>query len=121
MHYTSALETLESLLNPLSMFPHTKVGTLANLNPFVKVNCPRNWSWSSTRRLFHSLSIIKNALYFDYTSSLETLEGFSSALGRHYKHQVWAWAILYPLAKVRESQELLMVVNKVPSSLLVDS
>ena len=57
----------------------------------------------------------------EYTSTLQTLEGFSSALARHYKHQVGGWAILYPLAKVRESQELLMVVNKAPSSLLVDS
>ena len=57
----------------------------------------------------------------EYRSTLETLEGFSSALARHCKHQVGAWAILYPLAKVRESQELLKVVNKAPSSLLVDS
>ena len=57
----------------------------------------------------------------EFTSTLETLEGFSSALAKHYKHQVGAWSILYPLPKVRESQELLMVVNKAPSSLLVDS
>ena len=57
----------------------------------------------------------------EYTSTLETLEGFSSALAWHYKHEVGAWAILYPLAKVRESLELLMVVNKAPSSLLIDS
>ena len=57
----------------------------------------------------------------EYTSTLETLEGFSSALARHCKHQVGDWAIIHSLAKVRESQELLMVVNKVPSSLLVDS
>ena len=57
----------------------------------------------------------------EYTSTLETLEGFLSALARHYKHQVGVWVILYPLAKVRESQELLIVVNKAPSSLLVDS
>ena len=57
----------------------------------------------------------------EYTSTLETLEGFSSALARHSKHQIGAWAILYPLAKVRESQELLMVVNKAPSSLYFDS
>ena len=57
----------------------------------------------------------------EYTSTLETLEGFSSALARHWKHQVGAWAILYPLTKVRESQELLMVVNKAPTSLLFDS
>ena len=57
----------------------------------------------------------------DYTSTLETLEGFSNALARHYTHQVGAWAIFYPSAKVRESHELLMVVNKALSSLLVDS
>ena len=57
----------------------------------------------------------------EYTSTLETLEGFSNAFARHYKHQVEAWAILYLLAKVRESQELLMVVKKAPSSLLIYS
>ena len=57
----------------------------------------------------------------EYTSTLETLEGFSSSLARHCTHQDGAWAIVYPIAKVRESQELLMVVNKAPSSLLVDS
>ena len=56
----------------------------------------------------------------EYTSTLETLEGFLSALARYYTHQVGAWAILYPLAKVSESHELLMVVNKALSSLLVD-
>ena len=57
----------------------------------------------------------------EYTSTLDTLEGFWRALARHYKHEVGGWAILFPLAKVRESQELLMVVNKAPSSLLGDS
>ena len=57
----------------------------------------------------------------DYTSTLETLDGFSNALARHCTHQVWAWATLYPVVKVRESQELLMVANKAPASLLVDS
>ena len=57
----------------------------------------------------------------EYTSTLEILEGFSSALARHCTHQYGAWAILYPIAKVRESQEFLMVVNKAPSSLLFDS
>ena len=57
----------------------------------------------------------------EYTSTLETLEDCLSALARHYKHQVGVWVILYSLAKVRESQELLMVVNKAPSALLVDS
>ena len=37
----------------------------------------------------------------DYTSTLETLEGFSNALARHCAHQVGDWAILYPLVKVR--------------------
>ena len=57
----------------------------------------------------------------DYTSTLETLELFSNALARHCTHQVSAWATLYPVVKVRESQELLMGVNKVPASLLVGS
>ena len=50
--------------------------------------------------------------------TLETLEGFSNALARHSALQVQACrVILYPLVKVRESQELLMVVNKAPGSL----
>ena len=52
----------------------------------------------------------------EYTSALETLEGFLNAL-----NQVEGWAILYPSVKIRVSQEFLMVVNKAPSSLLVDS
>ena len=32
-----------------------------------------------------------------------------------------AWAILFALGKVRESQKLLMVVNKAPGSLYFDS
>ena len=57
----------------------------------------------------------------EYTSALETLEGFSNALARYCTHQVWAWATFYPDVKVRESQELLILVNKAPASLLVDS
>ena len=57
----------------------------------------------------------------EYASTLETLEGFSSALARRCTHQDGEWAIFYPIAKVRESQELLIIVNKAPSSLLVDS
>ena len=56
-----------------------------------------------------------------YSSALEALEGFSNALSRHCTQQVVAWAILYALVKVGESQKLLMVVNKESSSLLVDS
>ena len=56
-----------------------------------------------------------------YTSTLETLKGVSNAIARHCAHYVGAWEILYPLFKVRQSQRLLMVVNKAPSSLLVDS
>ena len=56
----------------------------------------------------------------DYRSSLETLEDLSNALARHYAHQVGAWAILYPLVKVRGSQELLIAVNKAPCSLSVN-
>ena len=36
----------------------------------------------------------------DYTSSLETLEGFWMALSWCFEHQVNAWAILYPLVKL---------------------
>ena len=57
----------------------------------------------------------------DYTSTLETLKGLSNAIARNYAHHVGGWEILYPLFKVRLSQRLLMVVNKAPSSLLVDS
>ena len=53
----------------------------------------------------------------DYTSTLETLEGLSNALARHSAHNVGAWEIIYTLVKVNESQKLLMVVNKAPSSL----
>ena len=57
----------------------------------------------------------------DYTSTLGTLEGLSKALARHSAHYVGAWEILYALVKVRESQKLLMVVNKAPGSLYFDS
>ena len=57
----------------------------------------------------------------DYTSTLETLEGLSNALARHPAHHVGAWEILYAFVKVRESQKLLMVVNKAPGSLYFDS
>ena len=50
----------------------------------------------------------------DYTSTLETLEGLSNALARHFAHHVRAWEILYAFVKVTESQKLLMVVNKAP-------
>ena len=56
----------------------------------------------------------------DYMSTLEILEGLSNAIARHCAHHVGALEILYPLFKVRQSQRLLMVVNKAPSSLLVD-
>ena len=57
----------------------------------------------------------------EYTSALETLKGFSNALARHCTHQAVAYAILYALVMVRESQKLLMVVNKAPCSLFFDS
>ena len=57
----------------------------------------------------------------DYTSILETLKGLSNALARHFAHHVGAWEILHALVKVKESQKLLMVVNKVPGSLYYDS
>ena len=57
----------------------------------------------------------------DYTSTLESLEDLSNALARHFADRVGAWEILHALLKVRESQKLLMVVNKVPGSLYYDS
>ena len=57
----------------------------------------------------------------EYTSTLETLEGLSNALARHSANHVRAWEILYALAKVRESSQLLMVVNNAPGSLYFDS
>ena len=36
----------------------------------------------------------------EYTSNLETLEGFSKALAWRSANGIWAWAILYPLVKV---------------------
>ena len=48
----------------------------------------------------------------NYTSTLGTLEGLSNALARHCAHHVGAWEILYGYVKARESQNLLMVVNK---------
>ena len=56
----------------------------------------------------------------EYTSALETLEGFSNALARHCTYQVVVWVILYALVKVRESQKLRMVINKVFCSILVN-
>ena len=53
----------------------------------------------------------------DYTSTLESSEGFWNALAGCSEHRVGVFAILYPLVKVRGSWELLMVVNKSPSSL----
>ena len=57
----------------------------------------------------------------NYTSTLETLEGLSNALARHFAQHVGAWEIIHALVKVREFQQLLMVVNKVPGSLYYDS
>ena len=53
----------------------------------------------------------------EYTSALEALEGFSNALARHWTHEVVAWGILHALVKVRESQNLPMVMKRVPASL----
>ena len=57
----------------------------------------------------------------DYASTLEGLEGFSNDLVWSSKNQVGARAIFYPFVKVRVSPELLMVVNKAPSSIYIDS
>ena len=53
----------------------------------------------------------------DYMSTLKGLEGFWNALAGCYEHQIRAWAILYPLVKVRGLYKLLIVVNIAPSSL----
>ena len=53
----------------------------------------------------------------DNTSTLETLESFSNGLATQCVHKVGAFAILYPLVKIKQFQELLMVVNKAPGSL----
>ena len=53
--------------------------------------------------------ILKCALWMEYSSALENLEGFSNALARHCSNQVVGWAILYTLDYVRESQKLIMV------------
>ena len=57
----------------------------------------------------------------EFTSNLETLEGLSNALGRHSAHHSGAWEILYTLVMFRESEKLLMVMNKLPGSLYFDS
>ena len=53
----------------------------------------------------------------EYISTPEAVEGFLNAFAGCSEHQVGAWNILYTLVKVRTSWELLMVVNKEPSSL----
>ena len=57
----------------------------------------------------------------EYTSTPETLEGLSNALARHCAHHVGAWKNLYVMVKVREYQNVLMIVNKATSSLYFDS
>ena len=49
----------------------------------------------------------------DYSITLKTLEGLSNALATHSTHHLGALEILYGLVKVRESQKLLTVLNKV--------
>ena len=56
----------------------------------------------------------------DYTSTLETLEGISNALARHFAHHLGAWKILHALVKVSKSKKLVIVVKKVPCSLYYD-
>ena len=55
----------------------------------------------------------------DYTSTLETLEDLWLTLSWYSEHQVGNWAILYVLVKL-VVLKLLMVVYKVPCSLLVN-
>ena len=63
---------------------------------------------------------MKHAMSFDYKSTLEVLEVFWNASVGCSKHRVGAWAILYPLVKVRGSCELLTVVSQMPDSLSVN-
>ena len=58
-----------------------------------------------------------HAIWMEYISTPEAIEGFWNAFAGCSEHQVGAWNILYTLVKVRRSWELLMVVNKEPSSL----
>ena len=55
----------------------------------------------------------------EYTSTLETLEGFLNALGWCCEHRVEAQTILYALVKVRGFWKSLIVVSEAPSSLSV--
>ena len=57
----------------------------------------------------------------DYNSTLDGLEGFWNALTTCSEHQLGGWTIFHLLVKIRESWKLVMVVNKAPSSLKVDS
>ena len=98
--YTGTLETLEDFWMTLSWRSELLIGAPAILYPLVKVSIPWNCSWFSTRCLVHSQSIIKHAIYMDYTITLETLESFWMAFSRCFEHRVGAWAILYPLVKV---------------------
>ena len=56
----------------------------------------------------------------EYISTPETVEGFRNALARCSEHRVGAWAILYPMVKLRGSSVLLIVVSNVPRSLSVN-
>ena len=77
-----------------------QLATLSILYTLVKDSSTRNFSWKSRMRLVHSQSIIKHSVYMDYTSTLETLESFWTALSRCSEHRVGVWAIVYPLVTV---------------------
>ena len=57
----------------------------------------------------------------EYTSSLETLEGLSNAFLNFVQTMLDLGRSYAPWWRVRESQILLMVVNKAPGSLYFDS
>ena len=95
--YTSTLETLGYFCMTLSWCSEHQVGTWAILYPLLKVSSPGNCSSYSTMHHVHSQSIIKSAIWLDYTCTLETLEGLSNALSTHCTQQVEASAILYTL------------------------
>ena len=100
MHYTSTLETLECIWKSLFMCSAHRVGALAILYPLVEVSSTGISSWEGKMCLVNSQSIIKHAKQMDYTSTLETLEGFWMTLSWCFEHQVKPLAILYPLVKV---------------------
>ena len=100
MHDKSALETLEGLSNVFARVPCTKSELGQSSIPWLMLVMLGIAHCSQQGRLVHCQSIIKHSIKMDYTSTLETIEDFWMTLSWCSKHQVSAWAILYPLVKV---------------------